>query len=233
MDEAWGVPDGRWVRANFAVTVDGAIELDGRSGGIGGAEDRRVFAHLRTLADVVLVGAGTARTEGYGAVRIDAEARERRERRGQAPAVPVAVVTARAALDPTARLFTESASEGGARPVVVTCAAAPQEAVDALRAVAEVLVCGEGAVDISLALDLLAARGLRRALCEGGPSLLATLVTGNLLDELCLTSAPLLGGGGHGGLLGREALPAPVRLAVHAMATDGEGTVFTSYRPIR
>ncbi|MDA8062780.1 MAG: hypothetical protein M0T80_10210, partial [Actinomycetota bacterium] len=47
------------LRANLVVSLDGAVELDGRSGALGGAADRELLATLRALADVVLVGAGT------------------------------------------------------------------------------------------------------------------------------------------------------------------------------
>src|SRR5437763_6912934 len=61
------VVDGRpMVRLNMIAAVDGATAVDGRSGALGGPADHRVFAALRSLADVVLVAAGTVRAEGYG-----------------------------------------------------------------------------------------------------------------------------------------------------------------------
>src|SRR5262249_46727695 len=68
-----GVPRGCWVRANMVASVDGAATLDGRAGGLSGEADEQVFAMLRALADVILVGAGTARAEGYGPVRPESE----------------------------------------------------------------------------------------------------------------------------------------------------------------
>ncbi len=65
----YAYPPGPWLRANFVASVDGAAHLDGASAGLSSDADRHVFALLRTLADVVLVGAGTARTERYGPVR--------------------------------------------------------------------------------------------------------------------------------------------------------------------
>ena len=54
--------DGRpWVLVNMITSLDGAVAIDQRSGGLGGPADQRVFHLLRDLADVVLVGAGTAR----------------------------------------------------------------------------------------------------------------------------------------------------------------------------
>ena len=54
------------VRLNMISSVDGATAVEGRSGGLGGPADRKVFAALRSLADVVLVAAGTVRAEHYG-----------------------------------------------------------------------------------------------------------------------------------------------------------------------
>ena len=63
--------DRAWVRANFITSLDGAVTGgDGLSGSIGNDADRRVFGLLRALCDVVLVGAGTARAEGYHPVRV-------------------------------------------------------------------------------------------------------------------------------------------------------------------
>lgn len=66
-DYAW--PEGAWVRANMVSTVDGAAQgADGLSGSINTEADHEVFQHLRRTADVIVVGAGTARAEGYGPV---------------------------------------------------------------------------------------------------------------------------------------------------------------------
>jgi riboflavin biosynthesis pyrimidine reductase len=60
------VPASGWVRANMVSTLDGSANgPDGGSGALGGSADRAVFGVLRGLADVILVGAGTARVEGY------------------------------------------------------------------------------------------------------------------------------------------------------------------------
>ena len=84
-----GVGDDRpFVRCNMISTLDGAITVDGRSGMLGGPADRRVFQALRSLADVILVGAGTARAEAYGPVLLAPELRALRERRGQPPVPP-------------------------------------------------------------------------------------------------------------------------------------------------
>src|SRR6478752_9729815 len=59
------------VRVNFVASIDGAATDHGLSGGLSGQADKRVFDILRRLCDVVLVGAGTVRAEGYGPMRLD------------------------------------------------------------------------------------------------------------------------------------------------------------------
>ena len=108
--------DGPFVRLNMISSLDGAISVEGRSGALGGAADHRVFATLRAHADVILVGAGTVRTEGYGKVRLDEEMQRVRMARGQVALPPIAVVSGSLQLDWSSPFFTGP----GPRPVVVT-----------------------------------------------------------------------------------------------------------------
>src|SRR5262249_42938391 len=86
------------------ASLDGAATVRGRTGGLSGEADRQVFAMLRALADVIVVGAGTARVEGYGPVRPGRRgARRGRARPGPAPAPPGAVVPPRLAPPPPGR----------------------------------------------------------------------------------------------------------------------------------
>ena len=179
-----------WVRANMVTSLDGSAVKQGRSGGLGGPADKEVFGVLRSLCDAVLVGAGTARTEGYRAPRVkDADA-ERRAAAGQRPAPVLVLVTRGLDLDPGSALFA-----GAERTVVVTSASSDRAARDRLAGVADVVAAGDEQVDVAAALDHLAAHGLTRVLCEGGPSLLADVAAAGRLDELCLTISPQLVGG--------------------------------------
>jgi riboflavin biosynthesis pyrimidine reductase len=196
-------------------SLDGSAVQDGRSGGLSGSADKTVFAVLRGLCDVVVVGAGTARAEGYRAPRPKPAYAGLRARLGQRPAPVLALVSQRLDLDPASDLFT-----GDERTVVVTSASSDPAARDRLRQVADVLVAGEERVDLAKAVDELAGRGLPRLLCEGGPRLLGDVVAAGLLDELCLSLAPkVVGGQGTRIVLG-EPLDAPF-VPGHLLEQDG------------
>jgi riboflavin-specific deaminase-like protein len=204
---AYAITAERHVRVNFAASADGAVTVDGTSKGLSSDADRGLFHVLRSLADVVLVGAGTVRTENYGGAR---------EAGDHIP--PVAVVSRSLDLDPAARLFTDTRVP----PIVVTCADAPPERRKALAEIADLIVAGEDTVDVSAAIDQLADRGLKRVICEGGPHLFGWLAAANAFDELCLTLSPLLAGGRAGRILAgvETQLADPLRLA-HVLEDDG------------
>lgn len=192
LGEIYAYPAGQWVRANMVASVDGAISLDGRSAGLSGPADRLVFSVLRSLSDVVLVGAGTARTEGYRQAQPDELWQPLRA--GRPPAPPVAVVTRRLDLDLAGPLFRSEAA-GTARTIVLTTELVPDHRLTAAARVADVIVAGADGVTAGAAVGALAGRGHRAILVEGGPTLLGQLAAGRLLDELCLTISPVLEGG--------------------------------------
>ncbi len=213
---AYRYPPGRpTVRANMVTSLDGSAVKDGRSGGLGGEADKAVFDVLRGLADVVLVGAGTARTEGYRALRPKPAYADQRRGDGQRPAPVLALVSGRLHLDPASALF-----GGTERTVVVTHAAADAGARRRLAEVADVVVAGGREVDVAAALDELAARGLPRVLCEGGPTLLAAVAAAGRLHELCLTLSPQLVGGDGTRLAHGPDLDVGLSL-VHLLEQDG------------
>jgi riboflavin-specific deaminase-like protein len=195
--------DRPWLLVNMVASLDGAISVDGRSGGLGRPADKVVFSALRAVADVVVAGAGTVRAEGYGPARPTEAQRAARRARGQAEVPAVAVVTRSLELDLATPLFTAAVVP----TIVVTCDAAPPERRRAAEAVADVVVAGHDDVDLAAALSELGARGASVVTCEGGPHLNGDLLAADLVDEWDLTIAPLLVGGQEG----RSALgPAPV-----------------------
>jgi len=226
---ATGWVDRGGLRVDFVTAVDGAAHAAGRSAGLQTPGDNRVFAAQRDLADGVLVGAGTAVAEGYRAVRLTEQRLAQRRRFGLGDVLPIAVVSRHLNLDPTLALFTEAGP--AARTVVVTSAAAPAERRAALAEVADVLVCGEDAVDLAQARRELEARGWRRILAEGGPTLFADLVAAGVVDELCLSLTPFLVGPGPITriLAGPDAWPELERLEL-AGALEEDGALFLRYR---
>lgn len=220
----YAYPRADWLRANMVASADGAGFLDGRSGGLSSAADRRLFGMLRALADVVLVGAGTARIEGYKPSRHRPEFADLRAGRTATP--PIALVSRSLDLDLGAPLFTGAPPD--ARTIVITHATAPAERLAAAAGVADVIVAGDAAVDLAEALAALRERGLGRVICEGGPQLLGHLAAGGLLDELCLTVSPLLAGPGAIRITAGEGFPARQLTLAHVLSAD-EGVLFCRY----
>ena len=215
LEEAYRVPRLPWLRATFVASLDGAVELEGRSGKLGGPVDRAVFVAMRSLADVILVGAGTARVEGYGPVEVAPGAQLRRLERRQAPRARLAVVSASGNVAAHLRFF-----GGQDLPIVVTTEAGIA-ADPSLSARSEVVVCGEKAVDLGEALKALHEGGMSSVLCEGGPTLLRSLLDRDLLDELCLTISPVLAGSRSKRLLEGVA-PAPFRFELASLLVGGQ-----------
>jgi riboflavin-specific deaminase-like protein len=183
-----------WVRGNMIASLDGGATDDGKSGSLGGPGDRAIFTQMRQHADVILVGSGTVRAENYSGARFSPAQRQARQRRGQAEVPPVAVVTNRGVLDHDAKIFTRTEVP----PLIFTSTQAVADARGRLGSVAEVIDASgpdRDRVDAATLLKILADRGLFRVLAEGGPQLLGLLIDRDLLDELCLTIAPLLVGG--------------------------------------
>jgi 5-amino-6-(5-phosphoribosylamino)uracil reductase len=167
------------------------------SGSLGTEADKAAYDLMRTLCDVVLVSAGTARAEDYG------------------PVDDGVLALVSRSLDVPERLRVPGV-------LVIAPADVDAERLDTLESAGvDVLVTGDDEIDWPAALEELARRGLRRVLCEGGPSLLGTLTLLDLVDELCLTVAPVLvAGEGQRISVSDDATDRPMRLA-HAVDVDG------------
>ncbi|CAM5323928.1 pyrimidine reductase family protein [Streptomyces hirsutus] len=215
-----------WLRANMVSTLDGAAQHEGRSQPISCPADMRIFGTLRALADVVLVGAETVRQEGYRPARARAEFAAAREAAGQGPAAAVAVVSASLDLDFSLPLFASPLVP----TLILTGSAAPPDRVAAAEAAGvRVVTAGEGAgVDPGRAVRALAERGYTRLLTEGGPRLLGQLVAAGVLDELCLTVAPMLTAGDAQRIAGGPAVTLPRRFTLKSMLEE-DGFLFTRY----
>ncbi|MEW2131303.1 pyrimidine reductase family protein [Streptomyces sp. NPDC005435] len=216
-----------YLRANMVSTLDGAAQHDGHSHPISCPADMRIFGTLRALADVVLVGAETVRQEGYRPARARAEFAAAREAAGQGPAPAIAIVTAGLDLDFSLPLFTSPLVP----TVLLTGTDAPAGRVRAAeRAGARVVVAGEGRyVEPGRAVHALAGLGYTRQLTEGGPRLLGQLVAADVLDEMCLTLAPMLAAGDAQRIAGGPSVAVPRRFTLLSLLEE-DGFLFGRYR---
>ncbi len=146
------------------TTPDGGIDVNGRSGPLGGPADQQRLIGLRAQAGVVLVGAGTARGEGYGAP----------SKQG----LRIGVVTLSCNMDFASPLFTSGSG------FIVTTTDAPAVPVDCIRA-------GVGTIDFAAVIAQLPEEMIH---VEGGPQLNATLLDADVVDAINLTWSPRLVG---------------------------------------
>lgn len=214
------------VRGGFVVTVDGAIAVDGSSLPLSGPADKAAFQALRAVSDAVVVGAGTVRAEDYGPVRLREAGRRWRAEHSRDGLPRLVVVSRSLDLDPAARCFADDGST-----VVVTCSAASTERRARLAEVAQVVVAGGEQVDLAAAVAALGGLGLHRLHCEGGPALLTDLLRAGLVDELCLTLAPLLVGAAP--TLLTAALPTPQSLRLEHLLDAGDGVLLGRWSVVR
>lgn len=212
------------LRANFVSSLDGAVEIDGQSKALSSDSDSRVFSVIRRLADVVLVGAGTIRDEGYNPLKLSAKAREWRTATGLAENPTLAIVSSRLELSPVNPVF-----KSAVRPIVVTHASSPEDRREALAEVAEVLVLGSTEVDLRAVVDEFAARGMAQILSEGGPHLLGALTAADLVDELCLALAPLVAGPGASRITAGAPSTLTRRMKLESALSAGDDYLFFRY----
>jgi riboflavin biosynthesis pyrimidine reductase len=222
LEVLYSMPARAHLRADFITSLDGRVEADGYSRSLSAPADGLAFKAMRAVADVILVGAGTVRAEGYGPVKLAGPVQERRKGRGQEALPRLAIVTARADLDPQAAVF-----GGSVPPLLVTSSQAAETRPD-LAAVADVITAGETEVDLRAGLDALRARGLAGVLSEGGPTLLRSLLEADLVDELCLSISPVVVGPQHVGLLGQGSLSLQVSFELSGLI-EGDGLLLTRY----
>lgn len=178
-----------WLRLNFVASIDGAATIGGLSGGLNDPWDLTVFENLRALSDVVVVAAGTVRSEGYDAVYLPERLANWRREQGWSAHPRLAIVTASGNLDPASPPFEV---EGKEPPLVYSTVECSPE----LGQVAEVVHLPAGAgVDLPAMVSDLVGRGMTQILSEGGPTLFGGLLEAGLVDELGLTISPVLAGG--------------------------------------
>lgn len=205
---------GQCVRATFIQSVDGAAQgADNRSGSLSSPADRRIFALQRSLCDAVLVGASTARTEGYLPVRESEVDMSLRASLGLAGLPAIVVVTRTGIVDQ--RLLDDD------RTFVATntlSRSGTQAAVSADRVIAS----GGADVDLAQVLKALRDKGFHRIACEGGPTLMAGLTAIGALNDLCLTTSPVLLGGDRRRILQGADLVPPASMRLAHLLVEGD-----------
>lgn len=179
------------LRVNFIASLDGAVTVDGLSGGLHGPGDKEIFDSLRMVCDALIVGWGTVRAENYDALRLSEPARTWRRDHGLAEFPLMVIVSDSLDLNLSQLVFTDAPIP----PLVITHGKAP---AGRLAGIAEVVVTGDEEIDLAVMIAELHARGATQLLSEGGPRLLGRLAAADLVDEICLTVSPLLVGGGPG-----------------------------------
>ncbi|MGH3642272.1 MAG: pyrimidine reductase family protein [Mycobacterium sp.] len=216
-----------WVRANMISSLDGGATDDGKAAGLAGPGDRALFSRMRQEADVVLVGASTVRIENYSGAQMSLAQRKERQSRGQAEVPPIAIVTHGADFEHDAKIFTRTEVP----PLIMTSREAVDDARGRFGSMVEV-IDSSGAqtdrVDLAVVLKTFAERQLLRVLSEGGPGMISLLIEHGLLDELCVTIAPILVGGQARRIASGEG-EAHTRMRRSHLLTDDEGYLYTRY----
>jgi riboflavin biosynthesis pyrimidine reductase len=189
-DERPASGDRPWVLANMITALDGATHVDGLSGGLATPADRVVFRAIRAIADVILVAAGTARSEQYHPISTTPEIAAVRAARGQRDRPRLAILTRHLDLDLDGELFLAPEP-----PILLTTEHAPAARVRHAQVRTTVLQFPGERVDIAAGVRALGAQGASVVLSEGGPTLIGQLAAADVLDELCLSISPLIVGG--------------------------------------
>jgi riboflavin-specific deaminase-like protein len=173
----------------MVATADGKAAVEGRTRAISSETDRAIFHNLRTQADAVMAGAGTVRSEGYGPIVKNDELRAKRVREGLDPNPLALIVSGSLRLPVDVPLL----QDPGSRVVILTRS---QNELSGQRAQVAYLRSEGGTFDLRPLMERLRTEyGVRSVLCEGGPTLNASLLPYGLVDELFLTIAPSLAGG--------------------------------------
>jgi riboflavin-specific deaminase-like protein len=208
-------PPGRpYLGINMVSSLDGKATLDWRTKGLSTEVDRRLFHHLRTQADAVMVGAGTVREERYGRMTKNDELRDKRVAEGREPEALAVIVSGRLNLPPDLPILGEPEQR-------VLIATGSEDTIPGAGAQVEYVRVGD---DLPRLMAYLAEQGVRSVLCEGGPTLNSFLFAAGLVDELFLTMNPKVVGGAAALTIvaGRELVEPALLDLVSVAEADGE-----------
>lgn len=209
-----------WVMFNMVESVDGATAVDGGASALNDADDRALFLAMRAVADVVLMGAETIRSESVGPVRMSAEMSRHRSNAGLEGVPQMVILTRSLSLDQEARVF----SDPDRRPTILTGHGVDQDRVDAISKVADVAqiddLDGNGIVNYLSAAKVI--------LCEGGPTVNSVLMTAGMVDEINITMSPMLALGESKRIAHGEPLQPPIDMRLDRIAS-GDRSLFLRY----
>jgi riboflavin-specific deaminase-like protein len=213
--------DRPYLGINMVSSLDGKATLDWRTKGLSTDVDRRLFHHLRTQADAVMVGAGTAREERYGRMTKNDELREKRANEGLVPDALAVIVSGRLDLPADLPLLNDPAQR-------VVIATASDEEIAGVTGQVEYARTGD---DLPRLLAYLhEEHGVRSVLCEGGPTLNSHLFAAGIVDELFLTLNPkILGGAASLTIVAGRELVEPAEPDLVSVA-EHDGELYTRWR---
>jgi 5-amino-6-(5-phosphoribosylamino)uracil reductase len=217
-------PERPYVVLNMVATADGKAAVEGRTRAISSETDRAIFHNLRTQADAVMAGAGTVRTERYGPIMKTEELRAKREREGLDPHPLAVIVSGSLHLPVDAPLLQDPDS----RVLILTQS---REELDGVRAQVTYMRSQGGPFDLRPMMERLRSEhDVRSVLCEGGPTLNASLLPYGLVDELFLTISPTRAGGADAlTIVAGAPLPELAQLEL-VWALEDESELYLRYR---
>jgi diaminohydroxyphosphoribosylaminopyrimidine deaminase/5-amino-6-(5-phosphoribosylamino)uracil reductase len=209
-----------YVSLKFASSLDGKIaSRTGRSKYISGEEARRWVHRERDTHDAIMVGINT--------VKLDDPELTAREPEGRTP-IKI-VVDSGGRLPDDARIWQQA--ENGVIALTTPRGQAriePREGLDLIVTEDE-----HGMVDLALALERLAQRGINSILLEGGSSLNGSMLDRGLIDRVAGFIAPILVGGQEAkspiGGFGVECVGDAVRLRDVGWSTLGPDLLIEGY----
>jgi len=221
-----------WVLLNMVNSVDGFVSFEGRAGGLSGLADKNIYQIIRGLADIILVGAGTVRSENYKAPKTpQGRLAEFRESRGQEKRPRIAVLSGELNLNPDMGLFAERHPEDKP-PLIYTKSESLEENASKLVSSSEIIDFPKKELTVSRVVSDLFKQDGKIVVCEGGPNLNANLLAAGLIDEFCLSVSPRAVGGEDPAAFLNNPVNSPVELTVDRILMEEE-FLFCRYLTIR
>jgi riboflavin-specific deaminase-like protein len=191
-------------------------------------EDKLHLFRQRALADALLIGHTSLKRDNVR-LGLPAELQETRIKRGQSRCPLRVIISNEGRIDDRLKIFQSDVS-----PIIIfSTKRMPQKTQNALSKKAILHLSDSRRVDLAAMLETLRSEyNVRRLDCEGGPTLFRALLERELIDELNVTIAPYLFGGGKAPTLtglSKDFLRASVHCSLTDMRTIGD-ECFLTYR---